>query len=150
MDGRVKSGHDEGRQLSKMEARSRTLLPSVKNSHHYDSASVHAIAEDVLRAKHFQDDLSVSSAFVERVSKLRVGFEQLRLGENLPRNESCEPRMAVSQKDGEPIEVGERKRRPLKLHCLCQGLKSGAPQVSSQRATLSCGAVGAPASISAH
>jgi hypothetical protein len=45
--------------------------------------------------------------------------------------------MTLVKKVREAIEVGQRRRRPFERHRLSQRRKSGVPQVSSQRTTLS-------------
>jgi len=58
-------------------------------------------------------------------------------------------RMTVLEKFCEAVEVGERGRRPLKLHLCRQGLNADVPQVRSHPATSSWANVGSPACIAA-
>src|SRR5262245_8228117 len=117
---------------------------------HHDAFAGNAITKNIFRSQHLQHDLPVLSTPSNRVTKLRMCFQHLCLGQDFASNDSGERWVTFLQKNSKAIEVGESRRRPFELHRSCHGLNVGVPQVSSHRATFSCATVGSPASTAAQ
>jgi hypothetical protein len=86
----------------------------MENTLHDQALAIKGIVENVSRIEHFKHKLAIFGAPLDWAAHQRMLGQNASLLLDFFGNGSCQPRVPLVEKCSKPIEIGERRRRPIR------------------------------------